>query len=258
MASNPRLRVATAYAGENWSTRAHLALRKMTAPFSAVESELPASGRVLEIGCGHGVFSLSAATTSPTRRLVGVDIDEERVASARRAASTLGLDRDRARFTTVPPGWSPDEGAAFDAVVVIDVLYLLGVEPASELVRAAAAAVSPGGVLLVKEMDTTRRVKATFTKLQELAALRIVGLTMGDVVELIPLSQLEREMRHCGLSVQRRRLDRFGPWPHALLVGRRPVTEESAAGSGRQLGASARCAAGIAVSDDDRRPRTNP
>src|SRR5882672_5794907 len=53
---------------------------------------LPASGTVLDIGCGFGLFSLYYAATSAGRLVRGVDVDRRRIGMARRAAARLGLD----------------------------------------------------------------------------------------------------------------------------------------------------------------------
>ena len=213
--------VAAAYASESWTTRAHTMVRWATSPMAAVERELPERGTVLEIGCGHGMFSLTAALGSSDRRVVGTDIDGAKLVEARRAASAAGLGPDRLEFLEVEPNWRPPTGDLYDAVVILDVLYLLGVTSAVELTRAAAAVVRPGGRLLVKEMDTDQRWKARFCAAQELAATRLTHVTEGSTVELVPLDAVRSAMEEEGLQVGTRRLDRHLPWPHVLLVGTR-------------------------------------
>ena len=44
--------------------RFHTAVRWWTAPFAALEREVPLAGDILEVGCGHGVFSTYMAITS--------------------------------------------------------------------------------------------------------------------------------------------------------------------------------------------------
>src|SRR5437899_10850935 len=53
---------------------------------------LPASGPVLDIGCGFGLFSLYYAATAPARFVRGVDLKPRRIALARRAAARLAID----------------------------------------------------------------------------------------------------------------------------------------------------------------------
>lgn len=213
--------VASAYASEPWTTRAHTMVRWATSPMAAVERELPERGRVLEIGCGHGMFCVTAALGSPDRTVLGADIDGAKLVEARRAAAAAGLGEDRLEFLEVEPDWRPPTDELYDAVVILDVLYLLGVPGALELTRAAARVVRPGGRLLVKEMDTERRWKARFCAAQEYAATRLTHVTEGDTVELVPLADIRAVMQDEGLQVGMRSLDRHLPWPHALLVGTR-------------------------------------
>jgi len=67
----------------------------------AIEAEVPRRGRVLDLGCGHGLFSLLLAATSPERQVTGVDVDGDKLGLARRAAEALGLDN--VRFRRVEP-----------------------------------------------------------------------------------------------------------------------------------------------------------
>jgi len=57
------------------STRLHTAIRWWTAPFEALETEVPRSGKILEVGCGHGMLATFLALSSVDRTVVGVDID---------------------------------------------------------------------------------------------------------------------------------------------------------------------------------------
>jgi 2-polyprenyl-3-methyl-5-hydroxy-6-metoxy-1,4-benzoquinol methylase len=121
----------------------------------------------------------------------------------------------------VDPSWSP-RSAEFDAVVVVDVLYLLGIERATALLAAAAAAVRPGGVVVVKEMAADPRWKHRWNLVQEQIAVRLVGITEGVVVEIVPEAALRAAMAAGGLDVDRRELHRGYPHPHLALVGSRP------------------------------------
>ena len=98
---------------------------------------------------------------------------------ARRAAAAAGLGTWP---SAVAPGWRAGR-RPWDAIVVVDVLYLLGPRPAVDLAgAAAAAALAPGGVLVVKEIDTRPRWKYRLAVAQELAATRVARVTAGDTV----------------------------------------------------------------------------
>ena len=76
------------------------------------ETEPPAAGRVLDLGCGYGVIGLAVAVTVPGARVEAVDVNERAVLLANENAATLGVT-DRYRATT-PDGVAPD--ATYDEI----------------------------------------------------------------------------------------------------------------------------------------------
>jgi SAM-dependent methyltransferase len=61
------------YRHEPLATRLFVRARRLLAPLDAVAAEVPAAGAVLDVGCGHGLFSLALAAADATRRVLGVD-----------------------------------------------------------------------------------------------------------------------------------------------------------------------------------------
>lgn|SRR5487761_1262265 len=102
-----------------------------------VRSFGPAS--VLDAGCGTGRVAVELARHGID--VVGVDIDESMIGAARRRAPALGwVHADMA---------SADLGRRFDAVVLagnVPIFCATATRPA--LIRACAAHVAPGGVLI--------------------------------------------------------------------------------------------------------------
>jgi 2-polyprenyl-3-methyl-5-hydroxy-6-metoxy-1,4-benzoquinol methylase len=199
-------------------TRLHLALRWRTCPFPEVAAWVPSAGAILDAGCGHGLFALYLALTGPARRVTAVDIDDDKLAVARRAAITAGVD-DRVSFESVEPDWRPE--GTWDAVVEVDMLYLLGGARAREWIERAASTLAPGGRLVVKELDVVPEWKARWSELQELLATRVLQITEGEELELIPCDDVGDAMRTAGLAVDVRRLDRGRLHPHYVALGSR-------------------------------------
>jgi len=75
------------------------------------ETEPPAGGRVLDLGCGYGVIGLAIATCSPDAVVTGVDVNERAVLLANENAERLGVTDRFAALTPdrVPPGVTYDE-----------------------------------------------------------------------------------------------------------------------------------------------------
>lgn len=201
--------------------RAHVRVRWTTCPFRAVDAQLPPEGRVLEVGCGHGLFSLLAAVRSPARAVVGVDVDERKVAHARVAAARARESGARCDIVVAPPGELP--AGPWDAVVVVDVLYLLDTETQRDLVGRAARLLAPGGVLAVKEMDLFPPWKFRWNLAQETLAVRVLGITVGSTMTFRSPAEIGGWMASAGLDVAQVPLHKGYPHPHHLVVGRRPI-----------------------------------
>ncbi len=208
------------YTAESPGTRVHLALRWATCPVGPVAALLPACGRILDWGCGHGLLSLWAAHRGGARMIHGADIDRDKVAVARRAAGCAGLD-GRVSFSVLNPREDPE--GQWDAVVINDVLYLLDPTRQQKMVEAAAAALAPGGILVVKEMAPRPRWKAQLNRGQERIVVGRLGITASENGPQHPpvIDDLVRWMGRSGLVVEQRRMDRHYHCPHLAVVGRR-------------------------------------
>lgn len=74
------------------------------------ETRPPASGRVLDLGCGYGVIGLAIASAAPDVTVTGVDVNERALLLARENAAALGLDdRFRAHLPDDVPEGDFDE-----------------------------------------------------------------------------------------------------------------------------------------------------
>jgi len=72
------------------------------------------------------------------------------------------------------------EYPAADIITIIDVLYLIPLEAQEAIIRKCHAALSAGGVLAVKDMDTRPRWKYAWNMMQETLAVKIIGFTLGS------------------------------------------------------------------------------
>ncbi len=217
VADSPRRRVVGLYRGAPLTDRVHVAVRWATCPFPAVAAQLPGTGRILEVGCGHGVLSLYLALTSPDRQVVGVDVDEDKLAVARTAAGAEGL---AATFEVVAGAELP--AGPWAGIAIVDVLYLLSADHQRKLLRSCADLLVPGGVLAVKEMALVPRWKATWNRVQETASVKVLGITEGSELTFLAPADMAAAMAEGGLTVRDRPIHRGYPHPHHLLVGTKP------------------------------------
>lgn len=100
--------------------------------------------RTLDIGCGHGRFSLPLARRFDRGRVTGVDLTPAAIEAARVKAASLGLPNldlhagDALSFVSALPAGS------FDIALMIEVSFFM--RHVTEVVAAAYRALRPGGV----------------------------------------------------------------------------------------------------------------
>lgn len=219
--SDPAARAALGlYRTASLSVRGHVRLRWRTCPFPAVAAVIPRTGRVLDYGCGHGLFAAYLALGSRDREVTGVDVAPDKLRAARAAAGRAAPLGARVTFAPVRPGEVPK--GPWAAVAVVDVLYLLDPERQRRLLADLAGHLAPGGVLVVKEMARRPRWKFWWGVAQETLAVRVLQLTHGRRLTFVPPAGLATWIREAGLQVSAQALDRGYVHPHHLMVGRRP------------------------------------
>jgi SAM-dependent methyltransferase len=142
-------------------------------------SELPRTGRLLDAGSGHGLFSLFLAQDSSARQVTGMDHDGARVALARRAADGI----PNAAFTE---GSLLDGGITaiaagnpWDGIAMIDVLHYFAEESQRRILAEAFAGLEPGGALIAREVEPDAGLVSSWNRLYERLATRI-GFTRSE------------------------------------------------------------------------------
>jgi SAM-dependent methyltransferase len=190
--------------------RVHALGRFLTCPFLPVLEHVPAGGRVLDLGAGHGTFALLALASGRAREVVAVEPDFRKLLPTFRRAGV--------RFVV---GYASAVGGAFDAVSVFDVLCRVPIDAWDELLLAAGERLSPGGLLLLKEIDSTARWKGAWNRAQERVA-DLLGMTLGDAFSYEPPATMRRRLERCGFEdVRTIELGRGYPHAHLLYVARR-------------------------------------
>jgi SAM-dependent methyltransferase len=111
---------------------------------------------------------------------------------------------------------------SFDAISIIDVLYKIPIAEWDALLSRIASRLTPGGTLIIKEMDPTERLKNRWNRLQERAASAL-GLTLGESFSYESPSEFTARLERHGLRVRAERIDRFYPHPHMLYVATAPT-----------------------------------
>jgi 2-polyprenyl-3-methyl-5-hydroxy-6-metoxy-1,4-benzoquinol methylase len=178
-----------------------------------LEQHLSQDAKVLDIGCGFGLFSLYYAICARERTVIGFDLSQRRIAEAQAVAGKLNVTNARF-FCQDAADFRFSEH--YDAVVTLDLLHHVSPEVAETLINQAYAALTPRGVLLIKDVDTRPLHKLYFTYMLDKIMMPTApvhyrsALAWKNVIRQAGFKQ--------ALSYP---LNDYLPYPHVLIVARK-------------------------------------
>ncbi|WP_026361515.1 class I SAM-dependent methyltransferase [Amycolatopsis nigrescens] len=199
--------------------RFHVIARASSAPLDAVAARVP-SGRIAEVGCGHGLLSAMIALRDPDTKVIGSDPDERKMTWANQGPGRL----PNVEFY---PGSAKElldlHRGSFDAVVVSDVLYLFPFDRWPEFLEDLRQLLRPGGLLVLKEVEGDRSWRHRKAIVQEMVMTRALGLTKHTgVAVLLPRKEFGPILEKAGFdSMETYDLARGYTTPHILYTARR-------------------------------------
>lgn len=203
------LRAWASFDGLSPFTRLFLLARSSIIPFAALDPELRRlEGRVLSLGCGHGVLERYLALVNPAVEVIGVELDAARVAAAARSG-------DRFPSVDIRHGDVRSLGAvgAVDAAIAVDLFHHVPLEDHRGVAESLAAVIRPGGRLLVKDMNRWPAWKHSWNRWHD----RLVN---HDDINCRTPYELARDFEAAGFFTERAsQIERAAsPYPQFLLV----------------------------------------
>jgi 2-polyprenyl-3-methyl-5-hydroxy-6-metoxy-1,4-benzoquinol methylase len=170
-------------------------------------------GRILDVGCGFGLFAAYFGQTHPRRSIVGVDPSERRIGIARSVAAKLGL-----RQHTFVVGDVRDASleGPFDAIYVLDVMHHLPAEDQGAVLERFRSLLAPGGMLIIKDITTEPRLGLLFTEL-----LDRVMVGWSEPLAYRHHREWAEMLTDLGFKVRMVRVPDILPYPHVVIAARK-------------------------------------
>ncbi|HEX6313595.1 MAG TPA: class I SAM-dependent methyltransferase [Gemmatimonadaceae bacterium] len=165
--------------------------------------------RVLEVGCGFGLFGCYFSARDPGVRWHGLDLNPGRIDMARRAAARLGLPN--VEFSVADAREVLDLDAQYDAVVMMDLLHHIPDDAKRQLLDTVLSRLAPGGVLIIKDVTRRPAWKLFFTWLLD------VGMTRGFEMWYWSPAQF-REAIDPRFTMEAYPINDLLPYPHIVYV----------------------------------------
>jgi len=170
-------------------------------------------GKVLDLGCGFGLFSLYFALREPGRRMISLDLNPRRIVLAKQSAVRLGL-KDRTNFINMNVLDYPFDDS-IDSIFMLDLLHHLPKGAAEGVLRKCVKMLKDDGIMLVKDVDSRPLWKAGFTWLLDKA------MDYRTPVNYIHHTDMLEMLEQLGLDVKMHTMVDILPYPHVLYVCRK-------------------------------------
>jgi 2-polyprenyl-3-methyl-5-hydroxy-6-metoxy-1,4-benzoquinol methylase len=180
---------------------------------SVMDLLLTDEGRILDVGCGFGLFAAYFGQTQPRRRIVGVDPNARRVGLARRVAERVGLRESAFVVGDVRDAQDPALQEPFAAAYVLDVMHHLPPEDQRRVLERLRDMIVPGGMLLVKDITTEPRLGLLFT---EVLDRLMVGLR--EPLAYRHHREWGEMLTELGFKVRMVRVPDVLPYPHVVIA----------------------------------------
>lgn len=195
--------------------RLHMHIRWRVCPLPRIAALVPTNGLIVDLGCGHGLFPLLLTAQAPTRQVLGVDLDAEKIALAKTLrVPNLQFECGDIAETPFPPA---------QAVTILDVFYLVPFDVQEKLLAICVEKLAPGGVLVLKDMAEMPRWKVGLNWLEETLAVRVLKITETTAPQFYfrPRREWVALFERLSLTVETIPLDRGYYHPHVAFVGRK-------------------------------------
>ena len=137
--------------GISFGTKLFLHLRWLLTPYERMAAYVPKLGKVLDVGCGHGLLAMEMALSASGRHVLATDHDVQRIALARQAGVGIG------NLQFVVSSGSPVTAGTF-------------------------ANLQPGGWLLAREVNQQGGLISKLNQLYEKMAT-LTGFTQSNTIQ---------------------------------------------------------------------------
>ena len=207
-------RAFRSYQGAPVGARAFVAARYVVAPMGPLADEFSGiDGVVLSLGSGLSMLERYLAEVRPGLCFEGIDLDPEKVAliaETRHRIPRVGLIEGDATAL--------DRLATYDAVLVCDAMHHFPAEQHAAVARSVAAALRPGGVVIVKDLDAAPAWKFHWNRIHDRMVAGPGPITCRTPTEMADL------FADAGLAIERaERIDhRLTPYAHYLVRAAKP------------------------------------
>lgn len=184
--------------------------RPYICPFSELLAYIPDNAKVLDIGCGSGMFLSLVANYKSPASLAGIEISETLIHHAQQLLANL--NKNIPLFLSVFNGSVlPEEIANYDYIFLIDVVHHVPRTEQYTFLRSIYEKMRPGATLVLKDIDAENIILSKFNKLHDL-------LLSGEIGHELKSKAIKQELTNIGFKTSAIIKKRMLVYPHYTII----------------------------------------
>lgn len=185
-------------------------LRLTILPLEEIAAVVPMTGTILDVGCGYGLLDIYLAESSPTRTVIGSELNRKRVSIAQK----VSLDLANVKFYEENL-LRPDRVLGVDCILLIDLLHHIRFGQQSELLAKIYDLLPVGGTLIIKDLNNRPAFKYYWNLVHDKL------MTGFDRLYFSSITKQQEKLESLGFEITDYRLLNHPLYAHYLMVARK-------------------------------------
>ena len=187
----------------------YMPLRWVINPFEKIDSYMPNSGTILDLGCGEGVMAVLMALSSSKRQVIGIDNNREKIQLGKSIATKIPNLSFRLQDIL------KTKLEKVDGLVLSDFLHHTPVAQHQNILKKIARSTKKGGIVVIKEVDSSEFLRSKLARFWDLIFYPLEKTYYWD------FRKLKKVLQQLGFKVEVKRETRFFPSSTTLFICRK-------------------------------------
>ncbi|MBS3136694.1 class I SAM-dependent methyltransferase [Candidatus Woesearchaeota archaeon] len=194
---------------EGITSKFYIYLKYLLTPFLSIDDSLPRQGRILDIGCGTGAYSIYLYLKSKKRSVCGLDRDSRRIKYAKNITSRI----KNLEFRHIDLNGKYSIPSC-EAYLINDVLHHIPDKSKKWILKSVFSSMPYNGVLVIKDMSFRSKIKFFLNYLNDII------MTRNDKLYFISRERLTKMLQDIGFKIKAKELKGYA-FPHIIYTCRK-------------------------------------
>ncbi|NQU99216.1 MAG: class I SAM-dependent methyltransferase [Parcubacteria group bacterium] len=195
------------------SYKLYIAIRNAICPLYDTAQYVPKDGKIVDFGCGQGLFANILAMQSGKRYVIGIDIMPDRIKVAR--GTLTGKRNIEFRIGNIEHGWADKD---VKCVTLMDILCYVPFEKKKEILSKIYNCLPASSMLVIKSIQERPLLKYWLTLFHMATIDKLMHRCFEKNAYFLKKKEYIDLLKDVGFKVDFRDVGRGYPYPHCLYI----------------------------------------